>query len=174
MTYLTKRISLLAVLVFAFPGCQGELRPDGMPKLHPCTITITQEGKPLEMALVSLVAEDEDLSQWATGGFTDQDGKCVPHVRGKFRGVPAGKFKVMVSKTETEESKMGNAPPEELSASEKEKWWDRRYAEKIKSFQRVAEKYMMPATTDLEIEVLPKTNVFTFDVGAPTNIVVPD
>lgn len=176
MIDLAKRISLLAVVVFAFPGCSGEgPRPAGMPKLYPCTITITQEGTPLDAALISLIADDPELSKWASGGSTDNNGKCDLYLRGKFRGVPAGKFKVTVSKLETEESKLGNAPPEGASSDEVDRWWNQREREKLKAFQRVAEKYTLPQTTDLEIEVLTKPNSFTLDVGASVNItILPD
>ena len=167
----TNRILLLSALVFAVPGCGGgSPRPAEMPQLYPCTITITQERQPLDEASVTLISDEPDLEKWAAGGFTDQKGNCIPYVRSKFKGVPVGKFKVTVSKTETEPSKMGDVPPEGLSQQEVFQWWNKREREKLKSFRLVAEKYALPTTTDLEIEVLPKSNTFSLDVGAPIRI----
>ena len=48
----TYSIVLLTLLCFA--GCTSQKLPDGMPKLYPVTMTVTQEGKPLADASVML------------------------------------------------------------------------------------------------------------------------
>ena len=50
---------VLAALAAAV-GCGPKL-PDGMPKLNPTTITVIQDGKPLEGAMVSMKPVDESI-----------------------------------------------------------------------------------------------------------------
>ena len=91
---------ILALAVFVTTGCGGQRLPDGMPRLYPVSVTVTQEGTPLANATVSLFPEDAALQQWAPMGTTDAAGTAELFVNGLYKGAPLGTFKVAVSKRE--------------------------------------------------------------------------
>ena len=88
--------SLLAIALLGTAGCSKNQRPDGLPPTYPLTITVLQEGKPLEGATVSLVSSE---MTWVIGGVTDAEGKATMVTHGKFDGAPEGTFSVRVQKT---------------------------------------------------------------------------
>ena len=49
---------LLLPLLFLF-GCTDSDRPSDMPKLYPCTVSVTQGGRPLEGAIVTFHSDVE-------------------------------------------------------------------------------------------------------------------
>jgi len=111
------RIYLAITLILCvFSGCQPQNRPDGLPDLFPCAITITQGSQPLEGALVRLISEDGS-SAWTISGKTDARGVAKISTHTGFAGAPAGTFKVLVSKTEMSPSQFPelakNASPAE-------------------------------------------------------------
>ncbi|MBR5757707.1 MAG: hypothetical protein IKX88_03815, partial [Thermoguttaceae bacterium] len=69
-------ISLLVLPLAALCGC-GEKTPPDMPKLFPTSITITQEGTPVEGASVQLLKKDDLYYKWLAGGVTDATGVCT-------------------------------------------------------------------------------------------------
>ena len=81
-------------------GCSREHRPKDLPKLTPATITFTQDGKPLEKAMVFLYAENPEIAKWTVSSNTNPQGEAILVTHGQFRGAPAGKFKVCVIKSE--------------------------------------------------------------------------
>ena len=83
-----------------FTGCGQSPYPQGFPKIYPCEITVTQEGTPLEGATVTALTEDDNLAKWPVGGTTDASGKANLTTMGKFKGVPAGTYTILISKTE--------------------------------------------------------------------------
>ena len=80
-------------------GCGGTPRPDDMPPLQPCTLTIMQDDKPLAGALVMLFSTDPAF-KWSIGRETDAQGNAVLMTHGQYPGVPVGDYKVTVEKTE--------------------------------------------------------------------------
>jgi len=79
-----------------FTGCGGDSsRPADLPKLYPVTITVTSEGKPLEGAVVELVAVPPLKYQAITP--TNAEGKAVMRTYG-YDGVPEGKFSVVITR----------------------------------------------------------------------------
>ena len=96
--FISLTFTLLCLVPFFF-GC-GEKKPDGMPKIYPCTITITQENSPLEGASVLLISDDPVLGKWSVAGTTDASGNAVIKTHAKFSGAPAGQYVVVVSKEE--------------------------------------------------------------------------
>ncbi|MDR1054004.1 MAG: hypothetical protein LBL39_07485 [Planctomycetaceae bacterium] len=84
----------LGVLLFV-AGCGDSAKPKDLPELHPVTITVTSEGKPLKDAVIDLVA-DPPLKFQAIMA-TDADGKAVMKTY-NYNGVPAGKFKVVITR----------------------------------------------------------------------------
>src|SRR5690554_1323859 len=102
MPQLTNRTSWLGIFIIhaCILGC-GESLPPGMPELHPVKLEFTQAGVPLAGAAVQLVPLDA-TSRWVSGGGTDALGIAIPHTHGTYPGVPAGKYKVCVTKTQTQ------------------------------------------------------------------------
>ncbi|MDR2641984.1 MAG: hypothetical protein LBC74_04245 [Planctomycetaceae bacterium] len=49
---------MLFFVLLSVLGCGGSSGPKDLPKLYPCVITITQEGKPLDNAVVELAAAE--------------------------------------------------------------------------------------------------------------------
>ena len=80
-------------------GCSQDNRPEGLPRLFPLTLTITLDDQPLDTAVVLLHAESDADAKWTVGSQTDVQGKAIIMTHGQFRGAPAGKFKVCVSKS---------------------------------------------------------------------------
>lgn len=140
------KVSLLPFLLFflLLAACDtgDRERPKDLPQLHPCALTVTQDGKPLEAANVALrpVAE----SRWGIGGVTDARGVAEIATGGFYPGVPEGKYKVTVKKTELTET-------EYISV--------------------VDTKFEDEAGTPLEIEIAKGKNQKTFEVGPAVRVV---
>ena len=158
---------LLYFCLIVLSGCKKENRPEGMPPLHSCRITVTQDGKPLEGANVGLYAQD---AKWRSSGTTDVNGVADLVTQGQFKGAPEGSYKVTVSKEEI----VSLATPEQLAAIEKAKaenpkWYD---APNIKqeTWQLVEKQYTDKESTTLELIVSKGRNSETFDVGKAVRV----
>jgi hypothetical protein len=126
-------------------GCAREQRPEGIPTLYPCTITITQDSKPLSGAMVTLYTESSEDRRWSPGGTTDSQGVIQIKVLGKYLGAPAGTYKVTVAKHELENVDSNSYYHVSL----------------------VETQYIKVKDTPLKIEVTPQGVTQTFDVGKP-------
>jgi len=147
---------ILFVLAFWVAGCTGSDRPDGLPELHSVVLEFNQAGTPLATASVRLIPQDTS-NTWASGGTTDASGKAVLRTHGKFDGVPAGKYKVCVTKQEMSELQDmmpgGDSPEPPASAAGK-------------NYDLVDPQYSSPSKTPLEIEVTAGSNSYEpFDLG---------
>ncbi len=136
-------------------GCKSEY-PDGMPKLYPVTISLTIQGAPVSEAYVRLKPLDTG-NIWSSGLQTDQQGEATIKTHGKFPGAPAGKYKLLVSKTLVE----GERPPGELELAENP---NLPKPPPQKFFHEIPLLYDDPKQTPFELEVKPGNNCFTFDV----------
>lgn len=93
-------VSPLLLCVALIVGC-GPKRPPGLPDLVGCVLTIQYEdGSVVDNAIVSLAPEDDNLRQWSISGTTNASGVVTIYTNGDLVGVPAGKYKVVVQKTE--------------------------------------------------------------------------
>lgn len=138
------RLLLLSLLPVLF-GCSGPPKPDGLPDRTPFVIIVTQEGEPLVEAMVQLVSPDV---RWSITGNTDTKGTAKMVTHGRFEGVPPGFYKVVVTKTETEET---------LSTDSKKKT--------LKVFSLVDPRLGHHSTSLLEVEVAKTVRSTTLDVG---------
>jgi hypothetical protein len=161
MTYNSKFAFLLGVIAMLIAGC-GEKLPDGMPKPVPCEIIVTQEGAPLEGALVSLQPSDE--GKWSAVGKTDATGKAIVFTMDRYRGAVPGQYKVLVTKTETEQSR-GPVSSDDVAAGR---------STSLASFDLVEEQYGNPITTPLEIEVAKGTVTYPVDAGKAVRNKLPE
>jgi hypothetical protein len=135
--------TIAVVFCLLFTGCP-QYRPEGMPPLYPCKITITQENKPLAGATVTLFDQSSEDKRWSSGGITDAQGNIQIKTWGKYQGTSIGKYKITVTKQELEE--VGN---------------------KVNYFSLVELKHTKMETTPFEIEVTTKGATQIFDVGKP-------
>ena len=95
-------LSVVAVMIMLswVAGCGGKPRPEGLPKLYPCTIKITdQNGDPLPKVTVMLVSDDPAF-QWGASGATSTSGIARMKTLGEWPGVAAGTYKVTLGQWE--------------------------------------------------------------------------
>ena len=125
-----------SIFILALLGC-SKPRPEGLPKLYPVTLQFTQGGEPCVEAAVSLIPEPG--SPWGSGGITDANGRVTLHTHGKYPGIPAGNYKITVSKIESEF--VGPTPQGmgDIQASN--------------AYSLIDSIYTLPSTTTLAIEV---------------------
>ena len=98
----------ILILSFSFAlllhtGCgRDDGRPADMPPLFPVSITVIQDGQPLEGASVVLIAQAPAVPQYGrSSGTTTAAGIARPRTHG-FDGVPAGEYTVVIEKRVTE------------------------------------------------------------------------
>jgi len=138
-------------------GCsKDDGRPNDLPKLHPVSITVIQDGKPLEGAAVTLIAKTQTLYGMASG-TTNASGIAVPRTYG-YDGVPVGQYMVTVSKAVVEGAR--EAKNDDGST----------YETGGKNYQYVDVKFTKQDTTTLDIDVTEKGAKETFDVGAAVHV----
>jgi hypothetical protein len=125
-------------LIPLLSGCWDSSRPSDLPVLYPCTLTLVQEGRGLADAFVMLYPVDSK-SRWVVAGNTDQNGNVLLNTHGKFPGVPAGEYKVVVTKTEQ--------------------------TGQIEIFSLIEKQYTDVSTTSLTMTVKTGRNAETFNVG---------
>ncbi|MDR1493503.1 MAG: hypothetical protein LBT05_12380 [Planctomycetaceae bacterium] len=156
-------LTLFFALLFGFASCDKTPKPEGMPDLHSAKITIVQEGSPLKDAAVTLLNNDLSQAKWVVGGRTNANGVCILKTQGKYNGALAGKYKVIVTKSEKTESETAKQPvPQDSKAAEA---YYAKISSEEKFYDYVDLKYKSPDTSDLEIEITAGKNEQTFDVG---------
>lgn len=144
-----------ALCLFVLTGCGGQKLPEGIPKLTPAVLTITQDGAPLEGAVVSLIPMDPGNSRWNAGGVTGKDGKAKIRTHAQYDGVAAGKYRVTVVKTFVEP-----LPPGLTEAQ-------RRSYKGPPPVEYVNKKYADRLKTPLEVEVGDSPLSESFEVEKP-------
>lgn len=164
MMQFTRIFLVLTLFLCILSGCSRQERPDGLPTLYPCTITVTQGGQPLEGALVRLVPESGS-SGWTIGGKTKENGtaKIITHT--DFAGAPAGVFKVLISKVEKAPSKYEQ--PKDIHSQEWKEWFGKSSNEVLPTFRYVKAEFGDITKTPNSITIEKGKNNATFDVGEP-------
>lgn len=153
----------LTVLTICLSGGCASRIPEGFPKTVPCTIVVTDDGKPLEGALVVITTVPPSNSL-SIAAKTDLAGKAVIRtLRGSYSapGIPVGKVVMTLNKQaaapEVKTSEQVEAlTPEQIDAmtSEEQAAYQRRLdAETAKLPRLVPEKLtrsdMSPLTRDI-------------------------
>jgi hypothetical protein len=108
---------------------------------------------------------------WFPQGVTEASGKANIRTNGRYDGAPLGRFKIVVTKLETDLSKLGLPPPE---SDPKYATWERKAStEEFPVVALVEKQYTEATTTPLEIEVKKgKGNTTTIDVGKPVRYLI--
>jgi len=152
-------VSMLCLSLVCFSGCGGKQKPTDLPPLFPVKITVIQDGKPLEKAVVSLSADGTKV-RFTIGGITDQNGVATLKTDGEWPGAPAGKYKICINKTVVPEPDPGE---DALSREEQ----NAKAAERNKLTKSVVNsKFSRPNSTTFSIEVTDSRVTETCDVGA--------
>ncbi len=141
----------LILCMTVLQGCGiGAKRPAWLPKLTPCKLTLTQEGKPLANANINLVSPPGNPPlEWMIIGCTDAQGIVYPAVQ-VFKGVPQGEYVIVVEKTENEYTNNMNHP--------------------VNEYWVIDSKYGSAATSTLKLTVGDSPVDQTFDLGKPVRI----
>jgi hypothetical protein len=180
-----KKIFVL-VLIFLgichWGGCTKHSLPDDLPKLIPTTIIVTQEGKPFDNALVSLLPIDAN-TKWSAVGRANIDGKAQMSTNGMYDGVVAGKYKVVILKEETEKlpDPYEGAPDAKTDMDKYQEWYMKNES-KIAAMQRrqakvftfVERQYTSAETTPLELEITDNVHKYNIDAGKTVKIELKD
>lgn len=151
--------SILFVIGCLFIGasCNRTPRPDDLPKLYPCVLTVMQEQAPLAGALVNFHSENPSF-KWTITGVTDLSGLASMKTHGNFQGVPEGEYIVTISKTEIEQSikpKIGGDGTELTPGGA------------ITHYHLVDKQYSDPKTSPLRLTVQGRKIQDSFDLGKP-------
>lgn len=143
--------SLAALLCCAaVVGC-GRPKPDGMPKLFPCSVKVLQDGAPLADATVTFYGADD--FKWAVSGATDANGVAKMHTHGTYPGVPEGQYSVTITKNVVEKPEVDPNASASLTVNGGQ------------AYDLVDAQFKMKDSTPLTITVSGKTSE-EFDVGA--------
>jgi hypothetical protein len=148
-------------------GC-GEALPEGLPKLVPASVQLTQDGAPLADATVSLI-DTAGNQQWYPGGLSDESGTVVLYTNGRYKGAPEGKYKVVVTKMETDPSKLGPAPSED--DPKYGEYMEKSANEKRDTYTLIDKDFGDAKRTTLEVEIKKSSSeVPKLDVGKKVKI----
>jgi len=160
---------ILVAAMLTFTGCQfgGEVLPKDMPKLVPAKIQLTQDGAPLAGATVILI-DSAGSRQWEAGGLSDESGTIELYTNGRYKGAPEGKYKVVVTKTETDPSKLGPDPG--IEDPKYGEYMAQMTNERLDTYTLVDRKFADPKNTPLEVEIKKGVQVQKLDVGAKIKI----
>jgi 5-hydroxyisourate hydrolase-like protein (transthyretin family) len=160
-------VIFITLMICSF-GCNKKSLPPDLPGLYAVSCVVTQENQPLENASVGLISVNPDM-KWSATARTDSNGKAVFYTNGQYEGVAAGKYKVVISKTERGSGEP--IPPKPTNIDEIIQW-QHKYIDHpapVPNYQIVESVYGEPTTTPFEIEVVAEKtsekNVFSFDVG---------
>jgi len=97
---------VLPVLLLA--GCGGPVRPDGLPDLIKKTVTVTQNGQPVEGVHLTLFLKGAGKN-WPIFGDSDASGKVMFCTQtNDFKGAPAGEYIVTAEKVRITPSQYDN------------------------------------------------------------------
>ena len=161
-------LGIAVVLLVASSGCNGKKKPADLPALYPCQITVMQDGKPLEGALVRLHS-DKSL-RFTTSGVTDNQGVANIKTDVSWPGAPEGKYKVCVQKVVTSSAQdlpkeVPNPTTDRAGYAE----YRKKAAEIGKATSYVDKKFLRPNSTPVTAEVTTSGCTQTVDVGAAVN-----
>ena len=164
---MTPRFLLFFVALFVpaivLSGCGGPERPADLPPLFSTKITVVQEGKPLEGAMVRLVSDDLSFA-WIVAAITDASGVAEIMTHGQFSGAPLGTYKVVITKTEPEnKGDIATARPDNESGEQVQV----QQQKTLKLYTLLEKQYTQLTTTPLTITIQKGKNNEKFDVGKP-------
>lgn len=164
-----KNLFFILCTVLVLGGC-GIKKPDGIPDLHPAKVVVTDGGTPIRGATVSFRPTGSGGSasgSWNTVALTDASGVAmIATSQGEWKadGVPAGEYRVVISK---KSDYVSEPIPPEIEGDEQAKMAF--YAEQKKKMEAAASevpKSLGASESPLKITVSPGTPAeLTVDVA---------
>lgn len=154
-------------------GC-GQKLPKGMPKLTSLSIKISYTGgKPVDGATIMMVAENpaETGGRWTVTGITDGQGIAEMVTLGQYKGVPAGKYVVIVSKIISEGEPQPGPASDDEGAKALEEW--KKSKNKEKRFSLIEEKFGTKAGGLTANVVAGQAGSLEFEVGKEIRVNIP-
>ncbi|MDR2706826.1 MAG: carboxypeptidase-like regulatory domain-containing protein [Planctomycetaceae bacterium] len=143
----------ICLLFSCVNGCgSNSSRPSDLPPLEPCKITVCQEGKPLEGAVVTLISKDTSTKYARSSATTNASGIAELKTYG-YSGVPKGTYKIVVIKSTSE----GGKEITDTSGITSTRGG--------KVYSYVEKKYTDVLSTPLEIEIDSKENLQSVEIG---------
>jgi hypothetical protein len=139
-------------------GCGGAKKPSGFPDLVPHSIVVKNGGVAEAGVSVSLLPENLSGS-WAVGGTTDAEGKTkLATFQGDYTkfGAPAGKFKVVLSKTVRPASEVSEEEYIRMSQGERDVY-GQKMAEEMKKLPIIVPESLTTSKTPLTIDISKET-----------------
>ena len=143
-------------------GC-GERLPDGMPRLYPASIEVTQEGVPLDEATVMLYSESPDLARWTPSGVTNSSGVAVLSTNGRYKGAPLGTYKVTVKRASLDPHPEPELANEFTGSPGAAKYQQLELARKAYTY--VETPYTSLEETPLTVEITANQKIYPVDAG---------
>lgn len=112
---------LFFLLLASTVGCGG--RPDDFPKLAPTTITVTQDGKPVDRVQVLLYSSS--LKNYISSGNTDSRGVAVIRTsteKKSYPGSPIGEIRVGLYRSPLEPGENPKEAVKDMTPDERRKY----------------------------------------------------
>jgi hypothetical protein len=107
---LNRSYYLIILTLFILIACQRlPERPEGMPELVPCTVSITFGGEHLQDVGVLFQPKDNN-NDWSAGGKTDAEGKAKMKTAAYYDGVVPGEYIIIFQKYAEPELDRYNMP----------------------------------------------------------------
>ena len=160
-SFVSASFILLTAVILLMTGCGGPPRPADLPPLYQCTITVTQDGKPLGAASVMLVSEDHSF-KWVVAAPLDESGTGKVFTQGLFPGAPEGEYKIVISKEEVITEQIGPAVVRQGEFGE-----ETITPNAVTVVSLVEKDYTKAETSPLRITIAKKGNNKKFDCGKP-------
>lgn len=167
MKYRHSLFLLLTMAIFVIgmiSGCRDASRPADLPKLQPCTLTFTQEGKPLAGAIISLEPVDKS-SKWSVTSITDESGTAKIVTHGQFPGAPEGDYIIVITKEENEQEKSDRKVYDDLGN-------EIDAGGMISTFTCVEKEYTDAKTSPLKYAVIKGKNTREFECGKAIRVLL--
>jgi hypothetical protein len=146
---------ILLIFITSIVSCGDKSRPSDLPPLYSCMVIATQNGKPIEEAMIMFESTDSVGVKYSAAAITGANGTALMKTYG-FQGVPVGKYKVVITKivSEAAEYKLNESTGKEEAVNSKR-------------YRLVESQFTSAETTPHEIEITGKEKNITktFDVG---------
>ena len=104
---------MASAVLLLLVGCKAEPLPPWLPELHPVRVEVLQDAAPLPAAVVTFFPSDgaRNSVDLAVGGATGNDGIATITTQGKYLGVPAGRYKICISRQVVDETSAASTDP---------------------------------------------------------------
>ena len=151
------------ISTFLVAGGCGKGYP-GRERLHPVSITVTDNGTPFANATVVLLRDNGETTINA-GGITDAHGVAKIQTDARWDGAPTGKYKVMLNKDVFVQGDLSEEEVQKLGFDEREAY-NKKLHDKRMSIPLPVPAILRGMESPLTIEVTSSgDNTASFDIG---------